>query len=321
MRNLGIFLVLLCALWLVGFLFENKQTTDVKFMSVQHTNICRAVAAIIIILQHVSGRLGIRYFTPLGGIGVAIFLILSGYGLNESYKKKKSWGGTWKPKISRVLIPYAIVSIVVITMQFLTRTKIEIPYYWYLDFMFFQYLVFYLTIAIPKLYTKRYFVLCVVSTVTFIGCSCTANGLRAEQAISFLVGVWISDNYEKVKKCLLNPIVLMTLLISGTLLLVTKQIPAIRMHEGEILWQGIQLVMKVSFAMAVIGEVYRARRLFNNGFITLVGGIAYELYLVHFRLLGLPQKGVLGMCIFLGVSIVGAWSVNKISNYIKKRIC
>lgn len=163
--------------------------------------------------------------------------------------------------------------------------------------------------------------LCVVSTVTFIGCSCTANGLRAEQAISFLVGVWISDNYEKVKKCLLNPIVLMTLLISGTLLLVTKQIPAIRMHEGEILWQGIQLVMKVSFAMAVIGEVYRARRLFNNGFITLVGGIAYELYLVHFRLLGLPQKGVLGMCIFLGVSIVGAWSVNKISNYIKKRIC
>ena len=94
MRNLGIFLVLLCALWLAGFLFENKQTTDVKFMSVQHTNICRAVAAIIIILQHVSGRLGIRYFTPLGGIGVAIFLILSGYGLNESYKKKKSWGGT-----------------------------------------------------------------------------------------------------------------------------------------------------------------------------------------------------------------------------------
>ena len=79
--------------------------------------------------------------------------------------------------------------------------------------------------------------------------------------------------------------------------------------------------MWISFAIAVIGEFYLARRLFNNGFIALVGGIAYELYLVHFRLLGLPQKGVWGMCIFLGVSIVGAWSVNKISNYIKKRIC
>lgn len=30
---------------------------------------------------------GITYFTPLGGIGVAIFLLLSGYGLNESCAK------------------------------------------------------------------------------------------------------------------------------------------------------------------------------------------------------------------------------------------
>lgn len=321
MKNLGIFLILLCTLWLIGFLFTNKQEADYKFMSVQHTNVCRAVAAIIIILQHVSGGFEIRYLTPLGGIGVAIFLILSGYGLNESYKKKKSGGGYWRSKIIRVLIPYVTVSIIVITIQFLTRTKIGIPYYWYLDFMFFQYMVFYLIIAIPKLYIKRYLVLCVVSAVTFIGCSCTANGLRAEQAISFLVGVWVSDNYAKAKKWLMNPMILLALMIGGTLLLATKQIPAIRMHEGEILWQGIQLVMKISFAMVVIGGVYLARRLFNNGFITLVGGISYELYLVHFRLLGLPPKGVWGMCVFLGASLVGAWGVNEISSYIKEKIC
>lgn len=98
MKNLGIFLVLLCALWLVGFPFANKKETDFKFLSVQHTNICRAVAAISIILQHVASGFGIRYFTPLGGIGVVIFLALSGFGLNESYKKKKSGGGTGSPK-------------------------------------------------------------------------------------------------------------------------------------------------------------------------------------------------------------------------------
>lgn len=94
MKNLVIFLILLCALWMVGVLFEDKQENDYKFMSVQHTNICRAIAAIIIIIiiQHVSGGFEIRYLTPLGGIGVAMFLILSGYGLNESYKKKKSGG-------------------------------------------------------------------------------------------------------------------------------------------------------------------------------------------------------------------------------------
>lgn len=29
----------------------------------------------------------------------------------------------------------------------------------------------------------------------------------------------------------------------------------------------------------------------------------------------------MGMCSFLGLSIIGAWVVNKISSYIKKRIC
>lgn len=50
MKNLVIFLILLCALWMVGVLFEDKQENDYKFMSVQHTNICRAIAAIIIII-------------------------------------------------------------------------------------------------------------------------------------------------------------------------------------------------------------------------------------------------------------------------------
>lgn len=63
MKNLVIFLILLCALWMVGVLFEDKQENDYKFMSVQHTNICRAIAAIIII-QHVSGGFEIRYLTP-----------------------------------------------------------------------------------------------------------------------------------------------------------------------------------------------------------------------------------------------------------------
>lgn len=321
MKNLGIFFMLLCLLWLVGVLFTNKQEADYKFMSVQHTNICRAVAAIIIILQHVSGGFGIRYLTPFGGIGVAIFLILSGYGLNESYKKKPGMGGYWKSKIIRVLIPYVIVSTIMVAMQFLVGAEIEIPYYWYLDFMFFQYIVFYLIIRIPKLYAKRYLVLCIVSAVTFILCTLTGNGLRAEQAVSFLMGVWISDNYKKVRKCLTNIWILIGLILVGATLLIVKQIPEIRIYEDNALWQGIQLVMKVSFAVAFIGFVYRFRRLFDNKVIALIGGCSYEIYLVHYKLLVLPQNGVEGMCMFLILSIMGAWMINKFAIVLKKRIC
>lgn len=42
------------------------------------------------------------------GIGVALFLILSGYGLTESYKRKGLLV-FWKSKFSKIWIPYAIV--------------------------------------------------------------------------------------------------------------------------------------------------------------------------------------------------------------------
>ena len=92
MKGLVLFLFMLCVAYGMGFIrYEKKGSYD--YMSFEHTNSCRAVAALIIMLQHVAGKFGFRIFTPLGGIGVAIFLILSGYGLNESYKRKKTGGG------------------------------------------------------------------------------------------------------------------------------------------------------------------------------------------------------------------------------------
>lgn len=90
MKNLIIFLVICLVLYGVGFL---KPMTKYSFMSFEHSNACRGIAALIIMLQHVAGKFGVRYFTPLGGVGVTIFLILSGYGLNESYKRRGIRGG------------------------------------------------------------------------------------------------------------------------------------------------------------------------------------------------------------------------------------
>lgn len=51
------------------------------------TEAFRGVAILLIMIQHLAGHLGTNIFTPFGGIGVAIFLVLSGFGLNESFKK------------------------------------------------------------------------------------------------------------------------------------------------------------------------------------------------------------------------------------------
>lgn len=54
---------------------------------VDRTVAMRGIAIFLIILSHIIGLFQIRYATPLGGTGVAIFLILSGYGLRESFSK------------------------------------------------------------------------------------------------------------------------------------------------------------------------------------------------------------------------------------------
>ena len=69
-----------------------------------YTTSLKGIAIVIIILCHTMGCFT-RVFTPLGGIGVAMFLILSGYGLNESFKRN-GIEGFWVKRFSRVWIPY-----------------------------------------------------------------------------------------------------------------------------------------------------------------------------------------------------------------------
>ncbi len=57
------------------FLIIDKDRKPLDFMARDHSAVYRGIAALIIMFQHVGGAYGTRLFTPLGGTGVAIFLI------------------------------------------------------------------------------------------------------------------------------------------------------------------------------------------------------------------------------------------------------
>lgn len=319
MRNLLVFLFIWFALYTIGYFVSQKDNKDFRFMSKSHTNICRGVAAIIIVFQHVAGGFGVRYLTPLGGIGVAIFLILSGYGLNESFKRK-GIGGYWKTKIISVLLPYIMVCIVVIICDAFSKNEVTIPYYWYIDFMLLWYLAFYAVIRIPNLYSHRYSFFGIVSLlVFFVGCALN-DGLRAEQAVSFFIGVWISDNYKKAKGKIIKNQMIAVLLIVGIALLGCKQVPAIRALENTAMWYGIQLMMKISVAIAFIGLIYKFSAFFKNRMLMNVGLVSYELYLVHYQLLSLPGRGIVGILVFDAISLLGAWLIHRLVAEIRVRL-
>ena len=73
---------------ILGMVKERAKESD--FLSRDNTMVYKGVAITSVILCHFMGTFGsgnVTLFTPLGGIGVAIFLILSGFGLNESWNK------------------------------------------------------------------------------------------------------------------------------------------------------------------------------------------------------------------------------------------
>lgn len=45
----------------------------------------KGIAILLVIISHIGNFSGKTWFTPLGGIGVAIFLFCSGYGVMSSY--------------------------------------------------------------------------------------------------------------------------------------------------------------------------------------------------------------------------------------------
>ena len=58
-------------------------------MSVDYTTALKEIAMLLIMIGHCTGLwIGGRAMTPCGGIGVSLFLITSGYGINESIEKE-----------------------------------------------------------------------------------------------------------------------------------------------------------------------------------------------------------------------------------------
>lgn len=68
------------------FLFMLTEKNDFQMDNRQYSLFLRGVAIMLVVVCHCMGQFT-RIFTPFGGIGVALFLILSGYGLNESFRR------------------------------------------------------------------------------------------------------------------------------------------------------------------------------------------------------------------------------------------
>lgn len=276
-----------------GESIHSSLSRQISFLS--NTHILRCIAILMVIMQHVGGFIiGSRIFTPFGGAGVSIFLIVSGYGLALSFKKNEL-RNYWRKKFFRVFLPWLVVWLIASLLSRenfqwdsgLCKLFLISDSNWYLQYLLFCYLVFW--VAHKFIYNYRWIFYAICFAIAF----CFMKNIQAEQSLSFILGCLLAENSLFRNSIIKNQKLLLVISIFMAICsLVLKQLPWVRttMETNIILQHSINLILKLSIGLSVVFGIGYYVKFMNMAITMFVSKISYELYLVHlFVVLGLCE--------------------------------
>ena len=321
MKSALMFLIIFVTLYAIAvLLLQRRRNLDIYIpFSRDLTTVGKGVAIAIIIYGHLGNLFNIRYLTPLGGIGVAMFLILSGFGINESWKKN-GLQRFWSKRLVGVMLPYVIVEAVTIPIRggyqsvpeaLLDLTGIHSKYYlgWYITYQMAWYIIYYCTMRTIKKPKIRYaiWVLIGVAVLSF------GSMLYARQAFTFTIGILLSD-YKDSAKSLSKKKNVVLIGAFGVLLLAVKQIPVFR-TTPDVVQNFLDMVMASCIAISLLNIIRLIKKKYLIPFYYL-GIISFELYLIHGYTLWLVDLTFMNALMFFAVTIATA----AIAHFILKKV-
>lgn len=302
--------------------------SEINPMSKEHFQYLKGLAILAVMVGHIGNFSGKTWFTPLGGIGVALFLFCSGFGLTKSYQKN-GLKHFWRNKLISVYFPFVAVEL--ITAVAYKRTAINVllellfikmqhPYGWYLQYLLVCYVLFYLGMRFIEDTRIRYVIWGTVAASTFVFCS----NLRGEQAISFLAGILLAEYLGDAANMSLGRRHAFAgggLLILSVCLLAVKQLPIARVYPH--VYTLLNLLLKTSCAAGLL--LISGYKPVMKRIVCQFGVISYALYLVHGYFMWIVSSGVTGFylldaVLMLAVSLATAWVLTQLISFLKKRI-
>lgn len=246
-----------------------------------YTTAVKGFAILCVILSHVANFWSVRWFTPLGGIGVAMFLIMSGYGLTVSYQKN-GLKDFWKKRLAGAYIPYAIACLFgllfgatfkQIGMSLLLIKPFNV-YWWFMQYLLIWYMLFWIVNILRISDKMKMCLLAAAAVACFI---VFKDAMWGQQSFSFVIGVFLAAYGVKGKKYIIG----ISAMLLGIFALAVKQIPVLRNADITYIWNFIQLINKTGIAVGTIFIMLYAGRLFKSRLMCFIGSISFELYLVH----------------------------------------
>lgn len=195
------------------------QTADVeeKWMGIEFTTSLKGIGILTVIWAHVGKQLGVPAIQFIAGVGVTLFLICSGYGMEKSFQKN-GLKDFWKKRILSVYIPFVIVLVISRAIEVCFGEPFDfysfmgglflIKANWYIRFIVICYIVFFAVKSISAhIKAQRFESICwlLYVLIAFIVYSTyvtdeSAPFLQARQVLSFPLGVYIAQNTHEVER-------------------------------------------------------------------------------------------------------------------------
>ena len=320
----SICLLLLFFTVLEFFQFRKYPNSGLFDFSTKATLPIRAVLSIGIIAHHTE----YWQFSTWGGVIVACFFFISGYGLLKSYKQKKEeyLKNFIKKRMAKICIPfiYAILffhtlNLCVLHKEYETmipslligNTYIVLPSSWFVFAIIIVYLVFW---CIAKIFTDEKVIILSFTISTFIFCIISKQILHFGNwwqisALATPLGM-IVGSFEDIICRFICAYKKSIILISACIIPI--------LYIFSLLCKYHLYITCLIFPLYILLLIYIKGTSANNKIINYIGKISFEIYLVQGIMIGL-LKHIHNYCLFFGLSVFSSLIIASLLYYIKNK--
>lgn len=290
-----------------------------EMLSKTNTQALKGVAIIAIVVFHILWRFDISPLLNLWGAPfVTVFLVLSGYGLEESFRRN-GLDGFWRKRLLRVVLPFVFF---VCAYNFLFpffplgdkfpaekamhRCLDELiysgPKFWFVFFILKCYAVYWIGTRFMSGRLRLFFFLICAFICLNLRSSC--GHLEAEQSFSFLAGVLLSIYKNKVEALSDKEIGRWTLLLLfiAAAFFCLKAIPQLHELKGSVAYNYLLCPFRLSLGLAYI-PLFTMLRPSKSGLVRLAGNYSFEIYIAHMPFIGLITD-VRSIAVFFACSVL-----------------
>ena len=275
----------------MGAIMNDKERGILCF---QNTKELKGIAIMFVILGHI----GIIKFTGSGAWGVSIFLILSGFGLAQSFLKS-GLDKYFSKKITKVRIPFSTVTVIWIVVDKLILNKsysfkdiilnvtglnIMSPIdgsMWYITYLIIWYCVFYVVFKIPIKNIAKIFSMFLIGIVCYVAIQIifTNDNVIGSYSFCFPTGVTIGLYYKKMQKFSISQQKKYTvMLFISSFIIFYSFICFIGIKASKI---GVVPTVSIAIMlMSLIGLLSLFK--LKSKVLAFIGDISYEMYLFEF---------------------------------------